>query len=99
MFVAKVIGNVWATRKHKHLSGLKLLLVKPVDPFDINKFSGDTILAVDKYIDAGIGDIVLVLDEGGSARKVIGDTKAPVRTIIVGIVDSVSNKKEEMKYG
>ena len=34
MQVAKVIGNIWATRKEEKLSGLKLLLVKPLDVLD-----------------------------------------------------------------
>jgi len=93
MFVAKVIGNVWATRKHRHLKNLKLLIVKAIDPLDNSKFIGDATLAVDKDIDAGPGDIVLVLDEGNSARKVLGDPKAPIRTAIVGVVDRLKYKK------
>ena len=87
MFIAKVIGNLWATRKHKHLNNLKLLIVKPVDPENLDKFLSEATLSVDKYIDAGPGDIVLVMDEGGSARKILGDSKAPIRTIVAGIVD------------
>lgn len=90
MFVAKVIGNVWATRKHKHLKGLKLLIVKPVDPKDNYKLVGESTMAVDKNIGAGVGDLVLVLDEGGSARKILGDNKAPIRTIIAGVIDIVN---------
>jgi ethanolamine utilization protein EutN len=89
MFIAKVIGNVWATRKHKHLNNLKLLIVKPVDPKNYKEYIGDSTMAVDSAIGAGVGDIVLVMDEGGSARKILGDNKAPIRTIIAGIVDSI----------
>lgn len=90
MFVAKVIGNVWATRKHKHLNGLKLLIVKPVDPKNNYKFVGESTVAVDRNMGAGVGDLVLVIDEGGSARKILGDNKAPVRTIVAGVIDIVN---------
>lgn len=98
MFVGKVIGNVWATRKHKHLNNLKLLIVKAIDPINPDKLTGEATMAVDKDMGAGPGDIVLILDEGGSARKIIKDLKAPVRTVVAGIVDSVNYKKEEKKY-
>lgn len=80
------MGNVWATRKHPQLQDLRLLLVKPISPID-DKFSGTTTLAIDGGLGAGIGNIVLVVDEGGSARKMLNNPKAPVRTIICGIVD------------
>lgn len=89
MFVAKVVGNVWATRKHKELKNAKLMLVKAVDPHDMSKFSGETTLALDGGFGAGPGDTVLVVDEGGSARKVLGNPKCPVRTVICGVVDTV----------
>ena len=98
MFIAKVVGNVWATRKHRELCNYKLLLVKAVDPYDPRKFSGETTLAVDGGIDSGPGDVVLVVDEGGSARKVLGNARSPVRTVICGIVDQVSSKSEVKKY-
>ncbi|PIS47839.1 MAG: hypothetical protein COT17_01400 [Elusimicrobia bacterium CG08_land_8_20_14_0_20_51_18] len=98
MFVAKVLGNVWATRKHKHLSNLKLLIVKQIDPMDPKKLVGEATLAVDGQIGAGPGDVVLIMDEGGSARKIIGEPKAPVRTVVAGIVDSVNSKSEVKKY-
>ncbi len=98
MFIAKVVGNVWATRKHKELCNYKLLLVKAIDPYDPLKFSGETALAVDGGIGSGPGDVVLVVDEGGSARKVLGNPRSPVRTVICGIVDQVSSKSEVKKY-
>lgn len=87
MFVAKVIGNVWATRKHPGLKNATLLLVKPLDAE--GKPSGDAQLALDGNQGAGTGDTVLIVDEGGSARKILRNSKAPVRTVIAGIVDKV----------
>jgi microcompartment protein CcmK/EutM len=40
-------------------------------------------------IEAGIGDRVLVLDEGTGARQILGDSQAPIRSVVVGVVDSV----------
>ena len=97
MFIAKVVGNVWATRKHKTLFARKLMLVKAVEPFS-GQFIGDTQLAVDGGVDSGVGDTVLVLDEGGSARKILKDDKAPVRTVICGVVDLVYSKDKVKKY-
>ncbi|MFH1619435.1 MAG: EutN/CcmL family microcompartment protein [bacterium] len=97
MFIGKVIGNVWATRKHAALDGSKLLLVSPAEPFT-EDLLGPAALAVDT-VSAGIGDIVLVLDEGGSARKMLGRESAPVRTVICGIVDQVNSGGRIKKYG
>ncbi len=90
MFIAKVTGNVWATRKHKELANCKLLLVRAMDPADDNKFIGETTLVLDGGFGAGPGDAVLVVDEGGSARKVLGNPRCPVRTVICGVLDKVS---------
>jgi microcompartment protein CcmK/EutM len=89
MFIAKVLGNVWATRKHPGLQNSTLLIVKAVDVNDNNKLVGEATLAVDGGQGAGPGDTVLIVDEGGSARKILKNPKAPVRTVIAGIVDKV----------
>lgn len=89
MFPAKVIGQIWATQKSSSLNGKKLLLVqrlKGVPP----KCDRQVLMAVCDAIDAGPGDFVLVLDEGSSARSILQDSKAPVRTMIVGIIDHLT---------
>ncbi|MBI5882475.1 MAG: EutN/CcmL family microcompartment protein [Elusimicrobia bacterium] len=96
MIIAKVIGSTWATRRHPHING-KLLLVQPMDPMT-EKSLGDAVMAVDGGVDAGPGSVVLVLDEGGSARAILGDPKAPVRTVVCGIVDHVSSGGKMKKY-
>jgi ethanolamine utilization protein EutN len=63
-----------------------LLLVRPVTPE--GKRSGKTRIALDRA-QAGVGDRVLVIDEGNSARGILGDPKAAVKTVIVGVVDYV----------
>ena len=92
MTLARVVASVVATEKHPHYLGKKLLLVRPVSPEGEPK--GKSILAVDGA-QAGIGDLVLVVDEGGSSRTVIGDELAvTVRTAICGIVDRVDIEDE-----
>lgn len=84
MQVAKVIGNIWATRKEEKLAGLKLLLVQP-----INTLTGEPdrvpLVAAD-IIGAGVGETVLVVG-GSSARSAAGDMSMPVDATVVGIVD------------
>ncbi len=97
MFVAEVVGNVWGTRKHRSLCGKRLLLVRPIDPLTENPL-GDALMAVEYGTGAGPGSIVLVMDEGGSARSVLRDEKAPVRTVVVGIVDFVTSGGKVKRY-
>ena len=97
MFIAEVIGNVWGTRKNKSLQDKRLLLVRPIDPLT-EKPIGDAQMAVESGLGAGPGSIVLILDEGGSARSVLKDEAAPVRTVVCGIVDSVISGGKVKKY-
>jgi len=84
--VALVLGPVVSNIKHASLNGEKLLALQPVDS-DLNPV-GKEMVAVDKTW-AGKGDLVLVLREGGSARNLIGKGLAPIRTVIVGIIDHI----------
>lgn len=86
MFVAKIIGNVWATRRHPGLKNATMLLAKALGAD--GKPCGEAQLVIDNQ-GAGVGDTVLIVDEGGSARKILKNSKAPVRTVIAGIVDKV----------
>ena len=97
MFIAEVVGNVWGTRKHASLCNRRLLLVRPIDPLT-EKHTGDAIIAVEYGTGAGPGSVVLVMDEGGSARSVLKDDAAPVRTVIVGLVDSISSGGSVKKF-
>lgn len=87
MYVGKVSGTVVSTIKHSLFDGRKLLLVDRLDP--TGRPTGKYDIAVD-VVQAGVGDLVLVLDEGNSARQIIGQENAPIRAVIVGIVDEVS---------
>lgn len=96
MVVGEVIGNVWGVRKVKELDGKRLLLVRPIDP-ETQKPLGEATMALDT-IGAGPGSIVLVMDEGGSARMILGSKTAPVRTVICGIIDRVHHLGKDKKY-
>ena len=91
MTLAKVIGNVVSTIKLPVYEGFKILIVQPVSPS--GEPTGKTLLALDT-VQAGEGDVVLVLQEGNSARMIVGDSMAPMRCVIVGIVDEVELTEE-----
>ena len=92
MLLARVIGNVVSTEKHPHYTGYKLLLVQAEDPG--GRLKGRPLLAIDG-VQAGVGDRVLVIDEGGSARLVLDDPSAvTIRTVVAGVVDRVDKDRE-----
>jgi len=86
MILGKVIGNVVSTMKLPIYQGYKILIVQPVN--DKEEPQGKILLALDT-VQAGVGDTVLVIDEGNSSRLIMNNSTAPVRTMIVGIVDTV----------
>jgi len=97
LFIARVVGNIWATRKHPSLENSKLLLVRPMDEIT-GELRGKIQMAVDCKLGAGIGDVVLVMDEGGSARQILNIENAPIRTIIAGIVDQAARGEKVACY-
>ena len=86
MQIARVIGTVVATQKHRTFEGAKLLLVQPVTLDDQPR--GPALLAVDS-VGAGVHEKVLVVIEGRAAGEALGRKGAPVDAAIVGIIDSV----------
>jgi ethanolamine utilization protein EutN len=90
MILGTVIGHIVSTINHPYYEGKKLLMIERED------FSGKPgayLIGIDSGVAAGVGDRVLVIDEGNSARQIINDDKAPVRSIIIGIVDLVSEEQ------
>jgi len=88
MQLARVIGPVVAPVAHPFLAGKTLLLVERLRPDGTRDANAHHRVAIDT-VGAGEGDVVLVLEEGNSARQIFEDASAPVRSVIVGFVDEV----------
>jgi ethanolamine utilization protein EutN len=86
MQIARVVGTVVATRKHRKFEGAKLLLVQPLN-LDASP-RGGTLLAVDG-VGAGVHERVLIVLEGRAAGEALRRAGAPVDAAVIGIVDSV----------
>ena len=90
MILGKVTGTVVSTVQHPFYQGKKQLIVRYMNPD--GSFDGDRyVIAVD-LVGAGVGETVLVNDEGNSARQMLDVKDAPVRSVIVGIVDQVTDE-------
>ena len=86
MQIARVVGTLVSTSKHRKFEGAKLLLVQPLNADDTPR--GTALLAVDG-VGAGVRERVLIVLEGRAAGEAIGQKGAPVDAAIVGIVDQV----------
>lgn len=86
MILCTVTGSVVATQKKESLRGQKLMIVQPVTLDGAP--TGRDCIALDT-VDAGIGDTVLVVQEGQAAAQLLGRTDAPVHTVIVAVVDGM----------
>jgi len=89
MLIARVIGELTATRKHPSHEGLKLLLVQPLNLDGSER--GEAVVAVDA-VQAGAGDRVLLTTEGYSAFSSVGRPMTPIEAAVIGIVDEVNLK-------
>ena len=89
MIIGTVKGDIVSTINHPFYTGKKLLVVEKQDPAGK---AGGYLVAIDGGVQAGVGDRVLVVDEGNSARQVVADPNAPLRSIIVGIIDHIQTE-------
>jgi microcompartment protein CcmK/EutM len=87
MKLARVVGTVVSTISAPEYDARTLLLCDLLGPG--LEPAGGYLIAVDT-VGAGAGEIVLLLDEGNSARQVLRSPDAPIRTVVVGIVDDVT---------
>jgi microcompartment protein CcmK/EutM len=93
VILCTVLGPVVSTVKHPAFDRLKLLVVQPVD--EAGKPSGKSFLAVDRQMQSGPGDRVLVLREGSGIRQLFGKpltAKWPIRSCVVALVDAVETR-------
>ena len=86
MILGRVTGSVVSTIHHPVVDGRKLLMADRLD--QEGRPTGGYIIALDA-IGAGMGETVLILDEGNGARQLLDDDEAPVRSMVVGIVDDI----------
>src|SRR5215204_2848089 len=87
MIIAKVLGNVVATQKNHRYEGARVMMCEQMTPE--GDLTGHTILALDA-VDAGVGDTVLVVQEGWSASTTAtGKAGAAIDSAIVGVVDRI----------
>jgi len=87
MLLARVEGNVVATRKHPSLEGWRLVICQPID--GTGQAEGVPQVAIDAH-GAGLHERVIISSDGMAARKAVGDDRSPARWLIVGIVDENS---------
>jgi microcompartment protein CcmK/EutM len=85
MFLGKVVGTVWATRKDEELVGMKFQIVKHVD---LDYRLKDTFVVAVDTVQAGVGDVVLVCS-GSSARQTSATKNKPVDAVIMAVVDKI----------
>ncbi len=85
MFLGKVVGSVWATKKTPNLEGLRFLIVHP---YDLNNEPGTNVVVVADRLGAGVGEIVICA-YGKAARSAFGDQDLSIEAAVVGIVDQV----------
>jgi microcompartment protein CcmK/EutM len=84
MLLARVEGNVVATRKHSSFEGWRLVICQPIN--NAGQPEGAPQVAIDSH-GAGMHQRVIISSDGAASRKVVGDKKSPVRWMVTGIVD------------
>lgn len=87
MLIAKVVGNVWSTKKNEAIHAKRLLLVQPLDKK--REATGEVLVVADE-IGAGAGELVLIT-QGSPAMMAFGDldNPLPIDAVVIGIVDSL----------
>lgn len=88
MILGRVCGTVVSTVQHPFYQGRKQLMVRACTP--AGAFDGERYVVAVDLVGAGVGETVLVEDEGNSARQLMDAKDGPVRSVIVGIVDEVT---------
>jgi len=96
VYLARVVANLVSTDKYGAFDTRKMLIVQKL-ALD-QKPTGPTTMAID-YVGAGIGDLVLVGAAPGLASTVFGIPKAPIRELIMGIVDRVETAGTFQEFG
>ena len=90
MFLGKVVGTVWSTKKTPDLEGVRFLVVHPID---LDKEPTRNIVVVADRLGAGAGEIVMCA-YGKAARTAVGDQEMAIEAAVVGIVDRVDIQED-----
>lgn len=90
MFMGKVVGSLWATRKTENTSGVKFLIVQP---YNLNKAPNTDTVVVADVLGAGEGELVMVA-YGRAARVAVGNEDMSIEAAVIGIIDEYEVKKE-----
>ena len=94
MRLAKVIGNAVSVSKHEKLEGIKLQIIKPIDPE--GKKISDPIMVAD-YLNSAAGSLVFWIEDGVTICKWMGTKSIPLRGSIVGQIDKIDLKDKTIK--
>jgi ethanolamine utilization protein EutN len=95
MILARVLGNIVATQKNQRYGGARVMLCQQITPE--GEETGMTVLALDS-VDAGEGDVVLIVQEGWSASTAATkEAGAAIDSAIVGVVDRIDLLEDERK--
>jgi microcompartment protein CcmK/EutM len=86
MLLARVEGNVVATRKHPSLNGWRLVICQPIS--SAGEPEGAPQVAIDPH-GAGLHQRVVISSDGAATRRTVGDDKSPARWMITAIVDEM----------
>jgi ethanolamine utilization protein EutN len=84
MLLARVEGNLVATRKHPSLEGWRLVICQPIGTD--GRPEGAPQVAIDSH-GAGMHQQVVISSDGAAARRAVGDENSPVRWLVIGVVD------------
>jgi microcompartment protein CcmK/EutM len=89
MLLARVEGNVVATRKHRSLEGWRLVICQPIN--GAGEPEGAPQAAIDAH-GAGMHQRVIISSDGSAARAAVKDPKSPARWMVIGIVDDTESE-------
>ena len=98
MFLGRVVGTVWSTKKAANLEGVRFLIVHP---YNLDKEPNTNVVVVADRLGAGTGEIVMCA-YGKAARSAIGDQEMAIEAAVIGIVDqidldSVEGRSDELR--
>ena len=93
MILARVLGNIVATQKNLRYANARIMLCQQITPE--GEDAGTTLLALDS-VDAGEGDLVLIVQEGwGASTAATKEAGAAIDSAIVGVVDRIDLHQDE----